>query len=155
VFIAVMREGSEIVLFLYGIVVAGTGMTSLLTGGVLGLLAGAALTALSYYGLISLPTRYIFSVTSVLIALLAAGMAAQAVRFLQAAGVVTALRDKIWDTSWLLSDSSIVGRMLHVLVGYTAKPTALQLVAYIATLATMFVLIRVVRATSRQPNPVR
>ena len=59
--------------------------------------------------------------TSVLIALLAAGMAAQAVRFLQAAGVVTALRDKIWDTSWLLSDSSIVGRMLHVLVGYTAR----------------------------------
>ena len=61
---------------------------------------------------------------------------------LQAAGIVTALRDKIWDTSWLLSDSSIVGRMLHVLVGYTAKPTALQLVAYLATLATMFLLIR-------------
>jgi high-affinity iron transporter len=77
------------------------------------------------------------------------------VRFLQAAGLVTALRDKIWDTSWLLSDSSIVGRMLHVLVGYTAKPTALQLVAYIATLATMFVLVRMVRATSRQPNPAR
>jgi high-affinity iron transporter len=90
----------------------------------------------------------------VLIALLAAGMAAQAVRFLQAAGVVTALRDKIWDTSWLLSDSSIVGRMLHVLVGYTARPTALQLVAYVATLATMFVLIRVVRGSS-EPKPAR
>ncbi len=109
------------------------------------LLAGAALTALSYYGLVALPTRYIFSVTSVLIALLAAGMAAQAVRFLQAAGVVTALRTKVWDTSWLLSDSSILGRMLHVLVGYTDKPTALQVLAYLATLATMFVLIRLVR----------
>ncbi len=85
--------------------------------------------------------------------MLAAGMAAQAVRFLQAAGVVTALRDKLWDTSWLLSDSSIVGRMLHVLVGYTAKPTGLQLVAYLATLATMFVLIRVVRsAAACQPK---
>ena len=83
VFVAVMREGSEIVLFLYGIVVTGTDLPSLLTGGAIGLLAGAALTALSYYGLISLPTRYIFSVTSVLIALLAAGMAAQAVHFLQ------------------------------------------------------------------------
>ena len=75
VFVAAMREGSEIVLFLYGIVVAGTEMASLLTGGAIGLLAGAALTALSYYGLIALPTRYIFSVTSVLIALLAAGNA--------------------------------------------------------------------------------
>ncbi len=154
VFVAVMREGSEIVLFLYGIVVAGTDMTSLLTGGAIGLLAGAALTALSYYGLIALPTRYIFSVTSVLIALLAAGMAAQAVRFLQAAGVVTALRDKIWDTSWILSDSSIVGRVLHVLIGYTDKPTALQLVAYVATLATMFILIRMVRSSSG-PKPAR
>src|SRR4029078_1307580 len=81
VFVAVMREGSEIVLFLYGIVVAGTHMPSLLTGAVLGLAAGAVMTALSYYALIAIPPRYIFSVTGVLIALLAAGMAAQAVRF--------------------------------------------------------------------------
>jgi high-affinity iron transporter len=145
VFVAVMREGSEIVLFLYGIVVAGTSMTSLLAGGALGLLAGAALTALSYYGLIAIPTRYIFSVTSALLALLAAGMAAQAVRFLQAAGVVTTLHTRLWDTSWLLPESSIVGRMLHVLVGYSDKPTAMQLLAYIATLATIVVLMRLVR----------
>jgi high-affinity iron transporter len=154
VFVAVMREGSEIVLFLYGIVVAGTGTSSLLTGGILGLAGGTALTALSYYGLIAIPTRYIFSVTGILIALLAAGMAAQAVRFLQAAGVVTALRSRVWDTSWLLSDSSIVGRALHVLVGYTDKPTALQLVAYLATLATMFILIRTARSSSA-PRPAR
>jgi high-affinity iron transporter len=152
VFVAVMREGSEIVLFLYGIVVAGTSTASLLLGGVLGLLVGATVTALSYFGLIAIPTRYIFSVTSVLLALLAAGMAAQAIRFLQAAGVVTALHTRLWDTSWLLSDSSIVGRMLHVLVGYTDKPTGLQLLAYLATLATIAVLMRWVRA-SRQPKP--
>ena len=154
VFVAVMREGSKIVLFLYGIVVAGTSMASLLAGGALGLLAGAAMTALSYFGLIAIPTRYIFSVTSVLLALLAAGMAAQAIRFLQAAGVVTALHTRLWDTSWLLSDSSIPGRMLHVLVGYTDKPTGLQLLAYIATLATIVFLMRWVRA-SRPPRPAR
>jgi high-affinity iron transporter len=152
VFVAVMREGSEIVLFLYGIVVAGTSTASLLLGGALGLLAGAAVTALSYFGLIAIPTRYIFSVTSVLLALLAAGMAAQAIRFLQAAGVVTALHTRLWDTSWLLSDSSLVGRMLHVLIGYTDKPTGLQLLAYLATLATIAILMRWVRAT-RQPKP--
>jgi high-affinity iron transporter len=150
VFVAVMREGSEIVLFLYGIVVAGTDMPSLLLGGTLGLLGGACLTALSYYGLIALPTRYIFSVTGILITLLAAGMAAQAARFLQAAGVVTALRTKVWDTSWLLSDSSILGRILHVLIGYTDKPSMLQLIAYVATIATMFILIRWVRSAPQR-----
>jgi high-affinity iron transporter len=153
VFVAVMREGSEIVLFLYGIVVSGTSTSSLLAGGVLGLLGGAAMTALSYFGLIAIPTRYIFQVTSALLALLAAGMAAQAIRFLQTAGVVTALQTRLWDTSWLLSDQSIAGRMLHVLVGYTAKPTGLQLLAYIATLATIIILTRFARST--RPRPVR
>ncbi len=152
VFVAVMREGSEIVLFLYGIVVAGTSMMSLLIGGLLGLLGGAAMTGLSYLGLLAIPTRYIFQVTSVLLALLAAGMAAQAVHFLQAAGVVTALRSKLWDTSWLLSDSSVLGRMLHVLVGYTDKPNGLQVLAYLATLCTILLLMRWVKA-QRQPRP--
>jgi high-affinity iron transporter len=131
--------------------VAGTSEGALLAGGVLGLLAGAAVTGLSYFGLIAIPTRYIFQVTSVLLALLAAGMAAQAVRFLQSAGVVTALHTKLWDTSWLLPDASIPGRMLHVLVGYTDKPNGLQLIAYVATLATIVILMRLVRA-GREPK---
>jgi high-affinity iron transporter len=125
-------------------------MTALLAGSALGLLAGATLSALSYFGLIAIPTRYIFSVTTVLLSLLAAGMAAQAVRFLQAAGLVTALHARLWDSSWLLSDSSIVGRMLHVLVGYTDRPTILQFIVYLATLATIVVLIRLVRSSRAQ-----
>lgn len=149
VFIAVMREGSEIVLFLYGIVVAGTSMQSLLLGGTLGLLAGACLTGLSYLGLIVIPTRYIFQVTTVLLTLLAAGMAAQAVHFLQAAGVLTTLPMKMWDTSWLLPDSSLLGRLLHVLIGYTAKPTAMQVVVYVLTLAGIVLLMRFSGASRR------
>ena len=80
--LAVLREGSEIVLFLYGIVAAGTSGTALLTGGVLGIAGGAALSALTYRGLVALPTRHVFTVITILIALLAAGMAAQAVAFL-------------------------------------------------------------------------
>lgn len=149
VFTAVMREGSEVVLFLYGIVVAGTSTQSLLVGGFLGLLAGACLTGLSYLGLIALPTRYIFSVTTALLTLLAAGMAAQAIHLLQAAGVVTALHNRVWDTSWLLPDSSILGRLLHVLVGYTAKPTAMQLIVYLLTLAAILMLMRFSSASRR------
>src|ERR1044071_687414 len=99
----------------------------LLVGGLLGIVAGAAFTALTYFGLLAIPTRYIFSVTSWLIALLAAGMAAQAVQFLNNAGLVIALGRTVWDTSWLLSEDSIVGRMLHALVGYTERPTEMQL----------------------------
>jgi len=143
--LAVLREGSEVVLFLYGIMAAGTSGGALLAGGVLGIAAGAAFTALTYFGLLAIPSRYIFSVTSWLIALLAAGMAAQSVQFLYNAGVINVLDKTVWDTSWLLSEASIFGQLLHTLIGYTSRPTELQLVAYVGTLVAMAVLMRIAR----------
>ncbi len=111
--LAVLREGSEVVLFLYGIFAQGTSGLSLLTGGVLGIVAGAAFTGLTYAGLLAIPQRYIFAVTSWLIALLAAGMAAQSAQFLYSAGVVNRMGETVWNTSWLLSEGSILGKLLH------------------------------------------
>jgi hypothetical protein len=68
----------------------------------------------------------LFATTTVLITLLAAGMAAQAVAFLQRANWLTPLDTVMWDSGWLLSESSIVGRALHTLVGYTDQPTGMQ-----------------------------
>jgi high-affinity iron transporter len=146
--LAVLREGAEIVLFLYGIVASGTTGAALLLGGTLGLAAGGVLTAFTYFGLVALPTRHVFTVTTVLIALLAAGMAAQAVQFLYAAGFVEVLGNQMWDSSGFLPQDSLVGRLLHTLIGYTDRPTELQLIAYVATLAVMALLMRIA-ATER------
>src|SRR5216684_4310853 len=145
--LATLREGSEVVLFLYGIVAAGASASSLLLGGALGLLAGVAFTALTYYGLLAIPARHIFAVTTVLIALLAAGMAAQAVQFLDAAGLINVLGRRLWDSSGWLPQDSILGRLLHTLIGYTDRPTELQLIAYLATLAIMTALTRISGST--------
>jgi high-affinity iron transporter len=151
--LAVLREGSEVVLFLYGIFASGTSASSLLLGGVLGIAAGAVFSALTYFGLVAIPNRYIFSVTSWLIALLAAGMAAQAVHFLNNAGLVVALDRTVWDTSWLLSEGSIVGRLFHALIGYTERPTQMQLFVYVLTLAAMYLLMKVARYSPRERVP--
>jgi len=147
--LAVLREGSEVVLFLYGIAASGTTGMALLLGGILGVAAGAGFTAFTYYGLLAIPTRYIFSVTSWLIALLAAGLAAQAVQFLNNAGVMVVLDQTLWNTSWLLSEGSIFGRLLHTLIGYTERPTELQLIVYIGTLVVMDALMRIARHQPR------
>jgi high-affinity iron transporter len=141
--VAVLREGSEVVLFLYG-VVAGSDDSALgvALGGLVGLLLGALVCVLTYAGLLRIPTRKLFTVTTVLIALLAAGMAAQAAAFLEKANALTALNNVVWDSAWLLSDSSILGKALHTLIGYTDQPTAMQLVVYVAILAVTFVLMR-------------
>jgi high-affinity iron transporter len=144
--VAVLREGSEVVLFLYGIVASGTSASQLLLGGVLGVLGGAAFTGLTYLGLIAIPTRYIFIVTSVLITFVAAGMAGQAMVYLNAAGVLTALGQPVWDTSWFLSQSSLLGLALKTLIGYSEQPSVMQILAYIATIVGMTVLARYVAA---------
>jgi high-affinity iron transporter len=139
--VAVMREGSEVALFLYGLV-ASTKSTSweLLDGSLLGLALGCGVTAVTYLGLVTIPTRRLFAVTTVLITFLAAGLAAQAVLFLQQAGILTVLSETAWDTSAVLSDTSLFGRVLHTLVGYADQPSMLQVVVYAVTLATIFAL---------------
>jgi high-affinity iron transporter len=151
--VAVLREGSEVVLFLYGIAAAGgTSTLGMLAGGLFGLLAGAVVSALMFLGLLSIPARYLFSFTSGLITLLAAGLAAQAVAFLQQAGYVNALTATVWDTSWLLPDDSLIGRMLHTLIGYTDQPSGAQLVVYLLTVAVVAGLMRAQRPVRPAPS---
>jgi high-affinity iron transporter len=143
--VAVMREGSEVALFMYGLVATG-GSTAieLVVGSLLGVAAGIAVTALTYLGLVAIPQRRLFAVTTGLISLLAAGLAAQAVLFLQQAGVLTMLSQTAWDTSAILSDTSLFGRVLHTLIGYSDQPSVLQVVAYCVTLAVIVVLTKTV-----------
>lgn len=151
--IAVLREGSEVVLFLYGIMASGTTGSAMLAGGALGVLGGVAFSGLTYFGLLAIPIRHIFTVTSALIALLAAGLAAQSVQFLNNAGWVEVLGRQVWDTSHWLSEDSIGGKMLHTLIGYTDRPTELQIIVYLTTLAAMAILMRIARAP-RNATPV-
>jgi high-affinity iron transporter len=148
--VAVLREGSEVVLFLYGVAAAqGGGSWAMVGGGVAGVVLGSLVCLLTYLGLLSIPTRYLFGVTSALIAFLAAGMAAQAIAFLEQANILTALDQTMWNTSWILKDSSFLGRALHTLIGYVDQPTAMQVVVYALTLAVIAILMKLFAAPQR------
>lgn len=132
--IAVLREGSEIVLFLYGVGASGAGRASIGFGGLLGVSAGVAAGFALYLGLMKIPVKHFFRATGWMILLLAAGMASQAAAFLNQADLLPAIRDRVWDTSWLLSANSVLGAVLKTMVGYTPAPSGLQLLFYAATL---------------------
>jgi high-affinity iron transporter len=141
--IAVLREGSEIVLFLYSIAVAGgSSATSMIVGGALGLVVGVGAGAGLYLGLLAIPLRHLFTVTSWLILFLAAGMASQGAAFLLQADLLPALGNNLWDTSFLLSERSLLGQVVHVLLGYSAQPAGIQVVFYVATLVIIGSLMR-------------
>lgn len=141
--VAVLREGSEVALFLYGVAASDGGSAlSFATGGFIGLALGAGVCLLTYFGLMRIPQRALFATTTVLITLLAAGMAAQAVAFLERANWLTPLDKVVWDSGWLLSETSIAGRTMHTLIGYTDQPTEMQLLVYAAVLLVTFLLMR-------------
>jgi high-affinity iron transporter len=136
--IAVLREGSETALFLYGIATSEQVETSaLLMGGAVGVITGVAVGYTLYKGLLRIPLRWFFSATSILVLLLASGMASQAARYLIQADLIPSLATPLWDTSAALSEKSIPGMLLHSLIGYDASPAGMQLVFYVATLATI------------------
>jgi high-affinity iron transporter len=146
---AVMREGSEVVLFLAGIAMQGPGQApALLAGSLGGLLFGALVSAVVYAGLMAIPLKRVFSVTGALVTLLAAGLAAEAMRQLSNAGLIDVMDHTLWDSSWLLGENTWTGRVLHVLIGYTDRPTGIQLVAYILTAGVIFLL-----AARQRPRP--
>jgi high-affinity iron transporter len=152
--IAVLREGAEVVLFLYGIAITDSGSgASLLLGGAGGLALGAGLSALTYLGLVRVPARHLFKVTSAMIAFLAAGMAAQAAFFLEQAGTIDLMSETAWDTSAFLSEKSILGRVLHTLIGYSDQPTFFQLAVYLTTLLVIYGLTRGL-STAAKPQAV-
>jgi high-affinity iron transporter len=154
--LAVLREGSEVVLFLYGIALAGQGGALAMTvGGAVGLVLGVAAGAAIYWGLVSIPMRQLFTVTSWLVLLLAAGLASQGAAFLMQADLLPPLGSNVWDTSFLLSDQSLPGKILHTLIGYTAQPAGIQVVFYLATLVVIGVLMRAFGpgAPKRRPMP--
>ena len=142
--VAVLREGSEIVLFVYSVAAAShDGPFAMLAGGLLGLTGGIMVEVILYYGLLRIPVHRLFAVTGWMVLLLAAGLAAQASGFLVQADLLPALGDQIWNTSFLLSEEGLVGKTLHTLVGYVARPAGVQIVAYVFVLAAIGLPMRV------------
>ncbi len=152
--LAVLREGSEMVLFTYGVIASGESITSALLGCFIGLVLGSAVGMAIYYGLLRVSTKYLFSVTSWLLAFVAAGMAAQATNFLVQAGYLPELISPVWDTSSLLSESSIVGKILHTLLGYSERPSGIQLIIYIITLGVIIMISKKVEKTMQNNKPI-
>lgn len=132
--LAVLREGSETVLFLYGMVTSQNISTfSLAIGGLAGVLAGGLVGYALYAGLLRIPLRWFFGATSLLVLLLASGMASQAAHYLIQADMLPSLASPLWDTSSALSEQSVGGKLLHSLIGYESHPAGMQVVFYCAT----------------------
>ncbi len=151
--LAALREGAEVVLFLYGVAAGGEKAAPMILGGALGLVGGAAAGTLLYFGLMRIPARHLFAVTGWMLLFLAAGMAAQAAAFLVQSGWLPAIVEPLWDTSSLLPQHSLPGQILHALAGYDDRPSGIQLLFFCLTFASVLMLAWIVNR--RKPSGMR
>lgn len=150
--LCVWREGSEIALFMYGIAsTTDEPVINLFLGSLAGGSAAAIIGLGIYFGLIKLSVKHFFRVTEWLLILLACGLAMQATGYLVAADVLPAIVYQMWDSSHILSQDSLAGQVLHALVGYSARPSAMQLIAYGITLAGILSIMQLVK-TKNMPK---
>ena len=151
--LAVLREGSEIVLFLYGMAASGADRLDLLAGMPLGLASGVAVGFTLYFGLLRIPLRHFFTATNWMLVLLAAGLSSTAAGFLIQADWLSAWGNQLWNTSWLLDNGSLIGQALHVLVGYEAHPTGMQLAFWLVTATVLITGMRLVTMRHTEVRP--
>lgn len=137
--LTIIREGSEILLYLSGFAGKDDVLPSVALGGVIGAGIGMSVGALLYYSLIDFIPAYTRKFAYTLLALISAAMLSDAVTMLTQADWLPAWHH-LWDSSSWLAEDSLMGQLLYALLGYEATPTALQLAAYICGLLLVLVL---------------
>jgi high-affinity iron transporter len=128
-FIAVLREGIELVLYLTAVSLTTDGGQTLI-GTSIGLLAAAALGYLLYTATIHLNLQRFFQLTGILLILFAAGLIAQGVAEFNEAGVIPAIISPIWNLNPYLDDHSTLGMILNTLFGYHGSPSLSMVLGY-------------------------
>ncbi|MCG1054332.1 FTR1 family protein [Mycetohabitans sp. B5] len=142
--LAIAREGSETVIFLYGLGFGRSGHVDVMQW--LAVLIGLALALLTFY-LLQLGGRIFswrafFRVTEVMLLFLGAGLFEAGIDKLIDKEIVPTGIDMVWDTSHILDDSGTVGSLVATLTGYRAHPALANVIAYALFWLVVWVLLR-------------
>jgi high-affinity iron transporter len=147
-FIAVVREGIELALFVTAAFFAGNqgGVTSnvieTLVGTILGLGTAALLSWTLFATAVRLDLRRFFQVTGILLILFAAGLIAHGVHEFNEVGWIPSIIEHIWNVDTFISESSLVGQLLKTLFGYNSSPSLTEMIAYFGYIAVVTILWR-------------
>jgi high-affinity iron transporter len=147
-FIAVVREGIELALFVTAAFFAGNqgGVTSnvleTLVGTILGLGTAALLSWTLFATAVRLDLRRFFQVTGILLILFAAGLIAHGVHEFNEVGWIPSIIEHVWNVDTIISESSLVGQLLKTLFGYNSSPSLTEMIAYFGYIAVVTVLWR-------------
>ena len=132
VVLAIVREGSEVFVYISGFWGVTEFVSAVAVGSVIGTCIGFSVGVLVYYLLLAQPIRHAPVTSVVVLAMIGAGMASQAVRLLSQADWIST-SGALWDTSHLLAEQSLLGQLAYALVGYEASPSGLEVAVHLGS----------------------
>jgi high-affinity iron transporter len=147
-FIAVVREGIELALFITAAFFAGDesqvsrNIIQTLAGTILGLGTAALLGWTLFATTVRLDLRRFFQVTGFLLILFAAGLVAHSVHEFNEVGWIPSVIEHVWDVNAILHEDSLAGQLLKTLFGYNGNPSLTEILSYFIYLAVVTVLWR-------------
>ncbi|MGE0173301.1 MAG: FTR1 family protein [Oligoflexales bacterium] len=129
--LAVGREGAEIVTYMQSLRMSQEINTAMMAATVAASLCGAILV---FRGITTGVTKikHFFQVTSVFLFLSAASLLVEATVRLTEAGILSPLVPVVWNTGHIIGPNSMLGEVLHILVGYTSSPSLMMVLVYLA-----------------------
>lgn len=139
IFIAVIREGVETVIFLNALNYA-SGINFI--GGTLGIVAAIVVGYLFFVSTRKINLKKLFNISSILLILFAAGLVAHGIHEFEEAGVVSGIISPLFDVNHILNEKGIVGSFLKGLFGYNGNPSLLEVTAYVSYLGLIFLIYR-------------
>ena len=137
IFVAIIREGVETVIFLNAINYA-SGIN--FVGGTLGIIAAVIAGYLFFVSTRKINLKKLFNVSSILLILFAAGLVAHAVHEFEETGLVSGIITPLFDINHILNEKGVAGSFLKGLFGYNGNPSLLEVMAYAAYLGVIFYL---------------
>jgi len=140
-FLAVLREGVELALFLTASTFAINAQHTIL-GAVLGMGTAILLGWSLFTSTVRLDLRRFFQITGALLILFAAGLVAYGVHEFNELGWIPSLIEHVWDINFILDEKSTLGLMLKALFGYNGNPSLSEVLAYIGYFAAILVGLR-------------
>ena len=139
VFVAIIREGIETVIFMNAIKYE-SGISFI--SGSLGIITAIAIGVLFFLGTKKINLKKLFNISSILLILFAAGLATHGIHEFVEAKIVSGIITPLYDSSHILSESSVVGSFMKGLFGYVSDPSLLEVIVYLGYLAGIFYLYR-------------
>jgi len=148
-FLAILREGIELALFLTASVFA-TDTVQTLVGAILGLGTSILLGWSMFAAIIRLDLRRFFQVTGFLLILFAAGLVAHGVHEFNEVGWIPSVIEHVWDVNAFINEDSTFGLLLKALFGYNGNPSLTEVLAYLAYFVAVFFGLRL----ANKPKPI-